>query len=55
LLCRSSVVCYILLCSLFLLDVESFDFCLRSCSLYLYVPMYLLLIHGVVSKFQVLH
>jgi hypothetical protein len=41
-------------CSFFLLDAEPFEFYLGNYSLYLYVPLYFLLLLRVVSKFQAL-
>jgi hypothetical protein len=55
LLCRSSLAWCSPFCSLLLLDAESFEFCLRSCSLYLSVPVFFLLLSRAVSKFQALY
>jgi hypothetical protein len=55
LLCRSSLVLCSPICSLFLLDAQPFEFSLWSCSLYLSVPVYFLLLPVVVSKFQPLY
>jgi hypothetical protein len=51
LLYRRSLVWRSLICSLLLLDAEPFQFYLGSCSLYLYVPVYFILLPRVISKF----
>jgi hypothetical protein len=55
LLCRSPLVWGSPICSFVLLDAEPFEFYLESCSLYLVVPVYILLLSGVILKFQALY
>jgi hypothetical protein len=55
LLCRSSLVWCSSICSFFLLDAKPFEFWLGSCSLYLSVPVYFLLLPEAVSKLQPLY
>jgi hypothetical protein len=54
LLCRSSLVWCSHISLFFLLDAEPFKFCLGNGSIYLYIPMYFLLLPGVLSMLQVL-
>jgi hypothetical protein len=52
---QSFLVWFISICSFFLLDAEPFEFYWGSHSLYIYVPVYFLVLPGVVSKFQALY
>jgi hypothetical protein len=55
LLCRNSLVWCSPICSWFLLDAGPFAVFLGRSSLYLSVPVYFLLLLGVVSGFQALY